>query len=341
VKKLIWFLFGVSVAANIWLVLARSGKASPPEAATLASRRTSAGAASSLPATRSVTPKPAAESAATKAVRAALVKKLATVNAGDFVDLREELRAAGVDDSLIYAAAEGVAHLRYYRATREAEIEALRTGWWRGGTRSQAGINAIPNGPSWAKMGITPMLTAFGHDPYDMVDFGSRFDFVAPEKAAILAKMTVDYAEMESRLTDDGNAPDARKAVELLMAERRKDVLAQLTPEERAEYDLRFSETAALNARRFTRMQATEKEYRALEPILEQVVKEAEGKPRNQNSFTVEQQTFDRMVEAVGYDRALEYVWSGANISGANAKSGAMTALPSPAYTGQFLQVAA
>ena len=45
-------------------------------------------------------------------------------------------------------------------------------------------------------------------------------------------------------------------------------VTISLSPEERAEYDLRFSEIATRNAQRYTRMQVTEKEFRAIQPLV-------------------------------------------------------------------------
>jgi hypothetical protein len=102
------------------------------------------------------------------------------------------------------------------------------------------------------------------------------------------------------------------EAQQLLARERRNDILAALAPEQRAEYELRFSTAAARNARRYDVLHATEEEFRAIQPVvapyLEQSRAIANG-VRNPAYGELQQQTVDRLVATVGYDLAVEYLW--------------------------------
>jgi hypothetical protein len=224
------------------------------------------------------------------------------------------LRAAGADEATVYAMIDGILRLRFYQGKRLAEIENIQNGWWRG----NPGNTTSPNMPLWGKTVVDPVLEIAGYDPHDLKDFASRFDFLPPEKAQILAKMSVDYFAMHMRFTDDNRLPTG-KTEEVMLAERQKDLLGLLTPEERAEYDLRFSPAAEQNGSRFARMpDVTEKEFRAIMPIVERVQKETTELVRDQNftasSLAVQQRAMDDLVNAVGYDRAADYIWGGTNV---------------------------
>src|SRR4051812_20127645 len=265
-KKALVALLAVSVGVNLWLLVRPAQK--PIASDTTA---TAAGKGPAPTAQASVSAKAPAETATEKKQRITkLVQTIVSLDSSDPAGARDRLRAAGADEATVYGIVDGMLRLRFYQGKRLAEIENIQTGWW-GETSAST---PAPNMPLWGKTVVDPVLEIVGYDPHDLKDFASRFDFVSPEKAQILAKMSVDYFAMHMRFTDDNRLPTG-KTEEVMLAERQKDLLNLLTPEERAEYDLLFSPAAEQNVQRFARMpDVTEKEFRAIMPIVERTQKE-------------------------------------------------------------------
>lgn len=222
----------------------------------------------------------------------------------------KQLRAWGADDETTRAILDGVLRGRYRAAVSAWRSERYRTAWWKGSGNRNSGA------PSLRVQVTGPEKKLLGLDPLDLADAAVRYDFLSPEKSRLLAMIDLDYAEMQTPgAAILGRASTRAEASEeqLLMRERREDIRAALTPEERAEYDLRFGGTADQNAGRLAKLNVTEAEFRALKPLLDEH-REAFGTAVKQSSYgpealTVEQRTMERVVAALGYDRALEYFW--------------------------------
>ena len=287
-KKIFVLLIATSLTANAWLMF-RSPSLEP--AAQVARASAPAGASSApmeLPA----------------------VRLLTALDTTDLEKLREALRAAGCDESSIRAVIDGALRQRYRAQIATWRIERWRTAWWRGGLNAPGG----PAAPSQRALVHEPLQALLGRDPLDLVDAEARYDFLPLEKRRLLAEIDVDYSELRARTPRSARTRAATKSEldeqQLLVAERRKDVLAVLTPEERAEYELRFSKTAAQNARRFAAIDVTEKEFRAIEPLIDTTREQTAGKPPHDPArLELEQRTLDQLVATIGYDRALDYVW--------------------------------
>lgn len=239
---------------------------------------------------------------------------VATLETGDVAAIRDALRAAGVDESTIRGIVEGVLRQRLHGQLAAEKIERARHAWWRNGRAAAAGDAAA------MKAKVTgPLRSLLGPDPLDAQDAESRYSFLRPDKRQKLGQIDRDYAELQaSRPPNLTNAQlrAAAKEEQLLTDERRKDVIAALTPEEKAEFDLRFSETAGLVSRRMAAMGATEAEYRLIKPLLDDFNRQAGALPKGENFSSeayneLQRAATQRLVATLGYDRAVAYLWSG------------------------------
>lgn len=332
-KKNIWIITGLSLAANVWL-LTRVGPSALGDGQP-AKLPVPAAEAGGTPVNVAPAGQASASVDAVSAQRRKLIATLVRLDSGDIAGVRDQLRAAGADESLIYGVIDGILRIRYNQALRTAELENRQNGWWRGNVARGA------NAPSWSQTVMAPLYETMGGDPRDILDYSSRFDFLPPAKARQLAQMTVDFIELRVRTMDSGVSPEVSR---MLREELQKDVRALLAPEELAEYDLRFSDLAAQNAKRFTRMQVREDEFRAIQAAIENLQHETRillrgGSTNAEAARGLEQKAFNEIVNAVGYDRAIDYLWSGTALT--TPRSAALTELPSPPYAGPVMQLAA
>jgi hypothetical protein len=291
-RKIIFILLGLSCTANA-LLLVRASLSRPER------------------------PKPTLSQPAKKAPTDAKFQFLGRVNLDSPEVVAQNLRRAGADDETTRAILDGLLRRRMRVTASERRTEAFRTAWWKPVSSDVARLSSI-------RLSVTqPLTKLLGPDPLDLIDAAIRYDFLPPEKRALLARIDVDYAELQepvgrNLLGVPGSQAATNAAAaedQLLLEERRKDLLAALTPEELAEYELRLGGTAELNVARLARMNLTEGEFRALKPILDerQATQRASrnASPSGERYFADEQQAIDRIVTALGYDRALEYLWGG------------------------------
>jgi len=318
---------------NLWLFSQLGEHPSPSPA--IPKRETSASTYKAPDAAAPVAP---TESAANRATK--LVQALVNLDSNDLAASRDQLRAAGADAATVYAVIDGMLRMKNYRAKRILEAESIRQGWWRG---NPADMTA-PNYPRWGGAVVSPLLDLVGYDPHDITDFSSRLDFLPPEKAQMLAKMAVDYRASYLQSTEGARETNAA-AMNLVFSEKQKDIQNLLTPEERAEYDLRFSDASSQNTQRFAKMQATEAEFRAIEPMMERLQNETRALSRDQNNAAaanaLTQSAFDQLVATVGYDRALDYTWGGTRIMTRDLTTGNIQAMPAVPNSSQLMQLAA
>ena len=300
------------LVANGWALL-RRGSPSDVTADRTAIEAAAASSASS------------ASAAASATSRLAVVPPTASLAAAlahsDPAAMRDALRAAGVGEARVRAIVEGVLRQRY-RAADHAKRLGRIAQWWRETSPSTLGQPPVEGDQALLKELVTePVLALFGADPRALENAERRYDFLPPSKRRLLAQIDLDYtdlgaAEMQPVMGGQLRADQQRQ--ELLAAEKRKDILAALDPAERAEYELRFGGTAFLTANRFANMpEATEAEFRAIKPLVDdlseraRVLSETGGENWTVAYADLQQRTVDQIVAAVGYERALEYVWGG------------------------------
>jgi hypothetical protein len=285
-KTAIMLLLFCSLGANVWLWARR--QAAPPHAAAVA-------------------PKPAA------AIEPSL--PIAALEAADPAELRAALQRAGADEATTRAVLEGVLRRRQREKLAALRSARLRHGWWRDGRSALAADTRAAKA-----IGLDALAGLLGRDPRDIADAEARYLFLPPEKRRRLALIDLDYAELGIGRSLQSVASDATRTEaeqqRLLIDERRRDVFAALTPEERAEYELRFSGVAGLLARRLDAMNGTEADYRALKPLLEDFQARAGALPRGDPAFgaryaELQQQAAEQLAAAVGYDHARQYLWAG------------------------------
>lgn len=282
-KRLIFALLAVSLAANTWLLLRRT----PSHPISVASAPTA----------------PAAPR------EPAIETKLFT---SSLAALRDALRAAGADEAIVRALVEGSARRRDYEAQAAAAIEQYRGSWWRVTDSGQRA--ASTQRKRKVDLEIHELL---GRDQLDQSDAEIRYTFLPPEKRRQLAQMDLDYSELSTgtrSVLGAAQSPEEAKVEKLLAEERRKDLLALLTPEERAEYELRYGENAQAINRRAATMGATEAEVRAIKPHVDELQRKLRERPTGPQAAAtyaaLQREAADKLVAAVGYDRALAYIWS-------------------------------
>lgn len=291
-KRVILILLATSVTANAWLAI----RISREEAVTDPSTASPSSAAA---------PRPADATA---------IVPLAVLESDHAVGWRDQLRNAGADEAAVRAIIDGLLRQRYRTRLSEMRIDQFRTKWWKSDTRKFGGDDS----QLLKDLVLTPLRELVGRDPLDIQDAEKRFDFLPPAKRRMLAEIELDYAEMglaggpvfsSNTLKSDVDRQD------LLASERRKDVVAALTPEERAELALRFEGSAGLLSGRLAVMNGTEQEFRALRPLLDELRRQERTLPRDDNfsaAFAeLNQIAVDRIAAAIGPDRALDYLWSG------------------------------
>jgi hypothetical protein len=91
-------------------------------------------------------------------------------------------------------------------------------------------------------------------------------------------------------------------------------LVAALTPVERSEFDLRFGGTAEPNAQRVAKLNVSEDEFRAIKTAADayqEAVRAGLVQANSDLEPNAAQRAVDHFVKALGYDRALEYLWSG------------------------------
>jgi hypothetical protein len=242
---------------------------------------------------------------------------LSALGSSDPAVWRDRLRAAGADEATVRSLVEGGLRQRYEEKLTALRVERNKSAWWR----NEAGGAGGDDARLMRETVLTPLRELMGRDPLDLQDAEKRFDFLPPEKRRRLAEIELDYAELAAAAGVP--RPSAINALKsdvdrdrLLAEERRKDVLAALTPAERAEYDLRFEGSAGFLSGRFEAMQGTEQEFRALRPVLDEMRERERTLPRG-DAFSVEayeelqQEMLDKIAAAIGPERAIDYQWSG------------------------------
>jgi hypothetical protein len=244
--------------------------------------------------------------------------------------LRDQLRQAGVEERMIRAVLDGALRHAYQQKLGAERLEQLRHGWWK--TKVSLGADD----PKLLRESVSdPLRKLLGPDPLDRVDAEARYTFLPPEKRAKLAQIDQDYREMREQLAfPPGTATTQTRAeqeqLQLLSNERRKDVLAELTPEEGAELALRFSDTAHSVIARMDNIGATEAEYRFIKPAIDDFQRATKALPNGDEAgrATLEREIVRQFVEQFGYDRTVDIVWAGYNEYAGVARAARNTQLP-------------
>jgi hypothetical protein len=259
VKTLLSFALLCSLAANLFLLIGKRSSGGSSRSLATDHRSLAQTPLASSPAVVSSTQPPAGTGATAPRL------DLAAFQTKDLTTLRDALRAAGASPALVSAVLEGELRARYREADHAKRMGRLRQ-WWRETSPSTIGQKRPEgDGPLLKEHVTDPLLSLVGTPPSDLTVAASRYDFLPVEKQRLLAQIDVDYGEVAASIQLGDKVPVLRADEDrfrLLADEKRKDVLAALTPEERSEYDLRFSPAATVLRSRLTPAAPTEDEYR-------------------------------------------------------------------------------
>jgi len=245
-KALLILLLGVSLVANIALFARRS--ASGAATANTQTTRADASAKGPIPVPEFST------------------DTWALATAGDPA-ATERFRQLGLPDSIIRALIVRQIDLRF--RDREQALRAHeRDAFWR---RDFPYYTTRPTDPLAAldlrreKNAEKQRLLAGLPDP-ESVQSGTSDAFVPPAKREQLRLIREDYQALRQLYSayDGVLLPQEREKLLYLETQERTDIAALLTPEELAEYDLRFSPTAQQLRFQLTAFDATEDEYKAI-----------------------------------------------------------------------------
>ena len=202
----------------------------------------------------------------------------AILNSQDPARLNALLLAAGVDSEIRLALVEQVfwkkhrAQLRELDPDRSQEVTDV---WWRDprirydSPEVRRRITTVGRLRKELSAELA-QITGLNPETYDLETnswLARQYGGLPPEKAAALFRIHRDYEELENELQNEAGSfelPEDREKQRLLRSERDRDIAALLTPEERAEWELRSSDTANRLRQRMTEFDVTEDEYRRI-----------------------------------------------------------------------------
>jgi hypothetical protein len=312
--KLLPILLGVSLAANAALVVVQLGR-SPARAA--AEVRAESGGAEAG----------AVSDAAPRTTATGEAKALAVaLNRGEPEALRDELRAAGVDEEFIRMIVGARAWKRREVRMRELHLEGRSDEWWKqedwSSPRHRAQREEIKALQAEVKAEVERLL---GPDPDPVRSnpwLARQYGYLPAAKREAVMKITQDYQELQMDLNNEANGfrvPGDREKQRFLEEEKRRDLAAILSPEELEAFELRNSNTAGQLRWQMTKMNATEEEYRkifairsafdeanALDPFTSRQMTPQDWERRN----AAEKGMREQIRSAIGEERYKEYVRS-------------------------------
>lgn len=272
---------------------------------------------------------------------------LALVAQADLTLLRDRLRARGVSEESIRSALEGILRRRYREHLSETRRARAERGWWRDPQRTW-GIAASPlrlgdDARLLREMVTLPLEQLLGPDPLQVAEAEARYAFLPPEIRNELARLERHRPVTASPTGDPVTDLQFREEseAEREAAERKRvELVAAMTPAQRAEYELRFAPFAASLARQLEHADVTEQEFRTIFPLANAHAKQLAALRDRDARHELDQQTADRLVAALGYDRGLEVIWARALEFPSVARLAREQNLP-PNTAGRTLQLAA
>ncbi len=197
----------------------------------------------------------------------------AALQSGDLARLRDELRAAGVEEDLVRAIVAARLAKRY-----EARLRALQPRpdpnrpWWKndedgstGQTREQREMARALRDEQRAEMERLLGRDPRADDPNSWL--ARTYGYLPVEKRDELRRIEQDYNELSSELRRELRGftlPSDTEKLQFLAEERRRDLESLLSPQELEAFELRQSRTAQNMRWRMTQMDASEAEFRAI-----------------------------------------------------------------------------
>lgn len=207
--------------------------------------------------------------AAAGATRATLREVL---RPGNEERLRDEMRAAGLDDQIVRAVVGALIWKRYEARMKALQPNAPKTEWWKDGGDWWGGQTKEQRAQMKALQAEikAERLRLLGKDPEGDgagTWLSRQYGFLPGEKREALQQLEQDYNELGNELREEMQGftvPADAEKTRFLQEEKKRDLALLLTPQELEAYELRQSGTARNLRWQMTQMNATEAEFKAI-----------------------------------------------------------------------------
>ncbi len=271
----------------------------------------------------------------------------ADLAATDLYATRDKMRAAGASEATIRGVLEGVLRRRYREKLSTLRAERLATGWWRERDFTRIISGPVRTTPAedprlFREMVRDPLEQLLGPDPADVAEENAKYGFLPESARRDFAQLEADFAFLQSQdvVARYAGRQTAYEQERTGLEAKRQQLIAGLSAEQRNEYDLRYGPVASVVAQRMALIDGTEAEYRAVYQLVDARVKEkSPTTTRDAQSFArsnLDQAAADQLVGALGFERARDYIWSGASDFPAYARVTRGANLPLSAATRAF-----
>ena len=235
---------------------------------------------------------------------------------------RDFLRAAGLPESTVKSIVAGLIWENYHIRSNalSPKLDPSKP-WWKGGNNDWYSITKeqraeLSTLEREAEAEETRVLGPDAHTRWQ----DPQLTFLSADKRKKVEGIEKDYEDLiqkvqhemqDFRLTSDD------EKIKLLMAEKKRDIAAALTPQEQTEYDLRMSPNAKQLISQISQFDCTEEEYRKIFAIQKAYNDtqnlDAEGNPLNPGADDQakrredEKQLKELIKTALGTERFAEY----------------------------------
>jgi hypothetical protein len=199
----------------------------------------------------------------------------ALISTGDAVRLRDELRGLGLPEDVVRAVVAvriGSRSEARWREINEARRQAAaQRPYWQAKPRS--GMSGFLTADQWGEMNALQReerkqtRQILGTDDENIDYLQIRYAHLPAEKAEQLSEIESDYYQMRRKVEEEMagfRMPGDTDTLKLLAEERKRDVAALLTPEEKMANDLRNGSAAYSLQRAFGGFGGTEEEYKTI-----------------------------------------------------------------------------
>lgn len=218
-------------------------------------------------------------------------------------ELRQQLDTEGVSREMTRAILR-VRLREKYRAEWEASTVAGpdRADWWRIALVTPE-KEARRNARSKLNARIEAELDALLGEKKSVRNDDARYWFLSPEKADAVREVLTDYKSLQLAYARDSSK------LAVLDAEQRRDLAEILSPEELAEYELRFAPHVDQLRFRAAQADVSEAEFRQLIGL----ERHFESSAQNAKSFAaravIETDYVETLFRLLGAERAPDYLW--------------------------------
>jgi hypothetical protein len=301
-NKLLAALLLLSVSANAWLWFQQA-----PTISATATTRTAGS-----PASEALSGRP---SSTARAATEGLSASFKNLQDADPAALCAALRASGVPPAMVRSIVSARIRLQHQAELAALEAPGDKDIWWRTTFNSPSARELNDKRERLNERIRAEVNAALGEPPPNPAVGDARYNYLAADKAAALLQIEKDYNDLRRKVSPSGG-PITPEEGKLLEQEKRRDLAALLTPDELAEYDVRFAPNAMQLKMRLGAIDGTEAEYRWLY-AQQQRLPAAMGGPmatpmtpatlRERDAAYAQFQT--DVLQQFGAERGAEYIW--------------------------------